>query len=301
MNQYERAVLQGMKQGKGIYYVISAIVLLATGLIAAYEYGNMGKLFAGESLLSLAILIMTAIFVHMAKSARLYLALYGHGVGAVEYAKAYCMSTIVSIVLPFKLGDLFRMFCYGGILASAIRGIVIVLLDRFMDTVALLSFILFARVAAGWGVSAVAYILIAFLALVLFAYHGFPGLSEFWRKYLIRARATRRKLSLLAVMEKLSGIYDETWSILRGRGMIMYFMSVAAWGVEIGGLFARNAISGKGQIGSMVSDYLESAIGGGQTAVLRQFVIISIALLVCAYMAVKAREVWRSHGGYSGI
>ena len=67
--------------------------------------------------------------------------LYDIQLGLKVCLSTYCKVTPVSIILPFKMGELYRMYCYGRQSGIVLRSVVIILLDRFMDTAALVTVI----------------------------------------------------------------------------------------------------------------------------------------------------------------
>ena len=124
------------------YNIINVVVLLITMLFFIYNCRDLPEIFAEKDLTSVFLLGITVILVHVIKAGRLYLALYGSEIAFITYLNTYCKVTPVSIMLPFKLGELFRMYCYGQLLGNNLKGVVIILFDRFMDTTALMTAIL---------------------------------------------------------------------------------------------------------------------------------------------------------------
>ncbi|MEE1291890.1 MAG: lysylphosphatidylglycerol synthase domain-containing protein, partial [Acutalibacteraceae bacterium] len=126
------------------YRVVDILTLcIAIGVFLAL-YGNVPALFAGVSVAQVLVIILTALLVHVLKATRLFLALYGQKISISEHLALYCKVTPVSMVLPYKVGEFYRMYAYGTHLKSGLKGIVIILLDRFMDTAALVTMILIA-------------------------------------------------------------------------------------------------------------------------------------------------------------
>lgn len=271
---------------------VDAAALLAAACLYARECGGAGEAFAGETALSVAALAATAALVHAAKALRLSLAVCGEGVGMADHLGAYCRSAPASILFPFKTGELYRMYCYGRLTGSAPRGVATILLDRFMDTAALVSAIALAGLALGWRIEPLAYALAAFLALVFAAYRAYPGIRDFWRGRLLGAEATGGRLAMLRALDGLDRAYGGIEAVARGRGALMYLASLAAWAAEIGSMCALGALSGRGAGGAMVFGYLGAAVGGPQTAESRRFVIVSVALLFCAWLAMVVREAF---------
>ena len=101
-----------MKKRKVVYNLINILVLLAAALIFVFNYINT-DIFAVLKWEQLAVITIAVVIVHFLKAFRLYLALYGSGLSIYSYSKIYCKVTPISILFPFKLGELFRMYCYG--------------------------------------------------------------------------------------------------------------------------------------------------------------------------------------------
>jgi len=275
---------------KGTYYVINSGVLALTVVLFAAQFRKLSDIFAEDRWITVLLLLMTAVLVHVLKALRLYLALYGSDVRFPEFIKTYCRVTPVSMVFPFKLGEFFRMYCYGTLMRNALKGVIIILLDRFMDTMALVTTALLIWTLNGGQVTSLVSILLVFLAAVLIVYHVWPEIYKFWKTYLLKAKASENRLALLNFLEKLHLLYWEVENMVRGRGIILYIMSMVAWGVEIGGLAIRNTMNGHTGNSQLYSEYLVSAMGVKQSPELKQFVIISVGLMIIIYLMINAVE-----------
>ena len=74
----------------------------------------------------------------------------------------------------------------------------------------------------------------------------------------------------------------------------MYFLSLIAWGVEIGSITLLNKLDKDIGLSSTISDYLTSALSGGQSNELGQFVFISILFMISIYLVLKAKDtLWK--------
>ncbi len=276
-----------MKKSKLVYYCINIIVLIITGILFFLDYRNVDEIFGNVTWFSGMILIATVVIVHLIKAFRLYLILYGADMGFKEYMKIYCKTTPVSVLFPLKTGEFFRMYCHGKKQGNLLKGAVIILLDRFMDTIALVTTILAIWLMNGGQVTGVVYLLIVFLAFALLMYFAFPGMYKFWKKHIMCARATKNKLAVLKLLDMFHLIYKEIASVSKGRGILLYSLSIVAWGVEIGSIAIIHGIRGDGKLTQAISEYLMSAMSQNQSRELRQFVFASVILMVCIYMFIK--------------
>ena len=277
-----------MKKDRLLYNLINLAVLILTAVLFVCAYvlpGDMPAILADERV---PVVILTVLLVHSVKALRLYLALYGNDMKRSACMKLYCKVTPVSVVLPWKLGEFFRIYCCGRELGSMLKGMVIILLDRFFDTMALVTMILILWFFGGGALPVLVYAFLVFLGLVILLYNGFPGMYEVWKKYLLSSKATVHKLSMLKLLDAANRIYCEIRGVLRGRGSLLYILSILAWGAEIGSLYLLRGASG--DPGSAVENYLSAALGTGDSAELKLFVVFTIVMLICAYALIKLAE-----------
>ena len=276
-----------MNGRKRIYNAVNVFVILLVVIAFLTKYRDIKFIFMRQNVGAIVIITATVCLVHLIKASRLYLALYGADVAVWTYIKIYCKVTPASLVFPFKLGEFFRMYCYGVEIHNLLKGIVTVIFDRFMDTTALVTIILFAWIINGGHITLLTYALMLFLICILVLYFVYPGMYHFWKKYILKAKATEHKLAVLKLLDMSNALYQEIVGVSRGRGVILYFMSLIAWGVEIGSLVLLTGPSVKEPLSEIITQYLISAMGGGASAELNQFVFISVVLMLVIYIGIK--------------
>ena len=281
-----------MESSRVRYNFINIAVLLLAAIFFISEYNNIGDVFRKVEFLYVFIIVIAAFIVHMIKAGRLYLALYGAEMSFMTYLKIYCKVTLVSVVLPLKLGDCFRMYCYGKQLKNGLKGIVIVLFDRFIDTLALVSIVFVISAFSGGNVTPFMYVLLLFLVSVMLVYSVFPRVYKFWNKYILRAKATSQKLAVLKVLNSLNHIYQEILYVTRGKGIVLFFMSLIAWAVEIGYISILDKLFGDGELSQTISVYLISVMNNKQSVKLKQFIVISVLMMLTIYIIVKVISIF---------
>ncbi len=277
-----------MKKGRLIYNLINLIVLALSVGLFVYTYVLSDKLSHILDSTFLPLVILSVLLVHTVKAIRLYLALYGLDMKRSACMKLYCKVTPVSVLLPWKLGEFFRMYCCGSELNSLSKGVVIILLDRFFDTMALVCMIMLMCLFLGGTLPVIVYGFLIFLILVFLIYLAFPGIYEVWKKYLLSSKATENKILSLKFLDALNRIYREVKGVLKGRGSLLYILSMLAWGAEIGSLYLIHASDADPS--GVISAYLSAAMGIGTSDDLQRFVIFTILLLICAYALLKLFE-----------
>ncbi len=280
-----------MKRNLKVYNIINLLVLIIAAFIFLKEYYDVESLFKDKNIWHIILIIVVVFFVHLIKAGRLYLALYEYNIDICTYIKIYCKVTPISLVFPFKIGEFFRMYCYGMELESMLKSIVIIIFDRFMDTLALVTILLLIIIFKGGYISLFTYLLFLFLISILIIYLVYPGVYKFWKKYTIKSIATERKLSVLKMLDLFNNIYLQIINVSKGRGVIFYCMSLIAWLCEIMGIVLLCGTTENINLNETLIDYLSSAMRKGSSIELQQFILISIILMSLVYLMIKFYEL----------
>lgn len=272
----------------------SIVNLLFLSAAAAYyfihEKANMNILLFQISPAHFCILLMTVILVHFIKALRLYIEMYGLQIPFSMHLKSYCKVTPVSIILPWKIGDLYRMYCWSILCGDYMKGIIYILFDRFIDTAALITVMLAVIIYYRGRISSIAYLLsIAFL-LILMTFFTFSGVTAYWKKSLLRSKATPGKLRTLEILDLSRHVFKDIERLMRSRGLLLYLMSLCAWGIEIGILILSKNPSASAN--DVLLTYLSAAIGTDTSTELMRFVFLSILFLILLYVLIKIFEIF---------
>ena len=272
-----------MKKSK-TYILVNLIVLtVALGLFCFYYNTSLEDIFIfpkGKILL-LAFMVLV---VHLLKAIRLYIAFYGTKINFISYLKTYCKVTPVNLLFPYKIGEFFRIYCYGNLINDYPKSAITVLLDRFMDTSALITFIFILYCFYGGSLPHLAYVFIVFLLFVLFAYFIFPGLYKFWRFYFLAAPATDNTLKSLKVLNLMYRLFASVKQVVAGRGIILYILSLMSWGIELLNISFLTKDNSLQNASVSFFDYLSAALTNGFCPELRIFIFVSIILLLIFYL-----------------
>ena len=157
------------------YKLVNILVLLLTVLLLGRALLHQDFSFVLHNPLICPIMIVTVVLVHGIKAFRLYLELLDRKLPVGLFLRQYCKITPVSMILPLKAGDLFRCYCYGYYIDDWMYGIAVILLDRFVDTAALITVLILFVLPLGNAMPAVSFVLLAVLFALSFIYFALPG------------------------------------------------------------------------------------------------------------------------------
>ena len=284
------------------YKLVNILVLLLTVLLLSRALLHQDFSFVLHNPLICLIMIVTVGLVHGIKAFRLYLELLDRKLPVGLFLRQYCKITPVSMILPLKAGDLFRCYCYGYYIGDWMYGIAVILLDRFVDTAALITVLILFVLPLGNAMPAVSFVLLAVLFALSFIYFALPGLCQYWNRYLIAGRGSTRKLFALTVLARLEAAYRDIHRVVQGKFLLSYMLSVVAWLVEIGGLALTVSLL-RADLGAAMSAYLFGAMWGGKISYLSGIILFGTVLLLLLYLVTLlfVRRKEREHEAYRNL
>ena len=231
----------------------------------------------------LVILIFTVFSVYSLKAFRFYFLVAGSGIPLVKYICVFAQTSFVNIIVPFKAGEIFRLFCFGHLTKNYPKGFAIVLLDRFVDTLSLLAILLVANILDKTETSAIFFLLVAVCAFLILFYAVLHGILVYWNEYFIKSKSSRSHLNALIFVNKLTEVYDELRNLVNGRFFLIFMLSIFSWGIEIGSLLLCRIFFDFEQK-AFISNYLSAALSGNNFLPLRNFILVSMGFLACVWV-----------------
>ena len=222
-------------------------------------------------MIAVAAIAVTVLFlcVHLIKMMRLYLIVMESGTSFDRFVPAYLRTTLVNLLIPYKLGEIYRVAAFSRISGGFRTGFFSVLIDRFFDTLALVMILLPYQLLISGKVTVPTLLLTAFLVVVLMAYRVFLPSYTFLNRYIITSRDSKRSMMALAALEKAGGYYRYANGLVTGRYGILLLFSLAAWLLDMGHPFSV------ADFGS----YIESIVSGSEYDTKRLYTLCSAAVI----------------------
>lgn len=247
-------------------------------------------------LLFIAVLLGFAL-VHVIKMMRMYLVVMEQSVPFKRFVPAYLRTTLVNLIIPFKLGEIYRIGVFSRITGSFNVGFFSVLVDRFFDTLALVAIILPYQILSGKGVSVPVILLTVFLLLVVFAYLMFPSSYKYLNRYIIMNRVSKSSMAALRGLEKVHDWYLYVRALVTGRYGLMVLFSFAAWIFEMLVLVGIGRFFGIDFSVSAFGEYISSILSPVAMPIERVYTVCSIVIIAIAtivftviYLVSKKKE-----------
>ncbi len=217
--------------------------------------------------------------VHLSKMMRLYLILLESKIEFKRFILTYLKTTLTNLIIPFKLGELFRIFCFARETRVFQVGLFGVLVDRFFDTVTLLVILLPFELFVTGKVTIVTGILTIFAVVAVFIFVVFPGIYGYLNKYIIMNKTSKRSMTALRGLEVAKTWYQHVKDLIKGRYALIVLLSCAAWIIEIGVLWCLSGMRDIRFTPKAFSDYIATIFMSGSSELLVTYTIIGAALI----------------------
>jgi len=240
----------------------------------------------------LPLVLVVSLIVQLIKATRMYIIMIDTGLSYADNLRRYSETTIINIVVPFKIGEVYRIFLYGRVIGSYTGGIVRVLTDRLIDTAALLTFLTILLIVKGTAVLPLYLFLLAAFVLLMAVWLAFPSVYRFWNDYLIAQKHSARAVRVLKVLSDANNAYQYLRKLIRGRLFVMYALSLLAWGLELIGVYALTALYHE-NTSSQIAAYLNSTLTAANNVHQKLYALcylIVLALLLIFALILKRRR-----------
>ncbi len=232
------------------------------------------------------------VIVHVSKLSRLYLIVIDEKIPFRRFVFLYCLTTLVNLIVPFKLGEFFRIFVFCLAVRDVKIGFLSVLLDRFFDTVALVLILLPVELLKREPVSDSTLLLTVFAVVAVFVYVAFPSFYLYLNRYLIMNRSSKGAMGSLRLLELVRSGYEYVKRLIHGRYALLVIFSFVAWLMECAILFllARFILE---QDRADVSGYIQNIVSANHTPLMDTYVLFAICLMSAAVILTLFVSLWK--------
>lgn len=270
---------------KRIVYVVTNLLFIGLAL-ALVNYAQLFTINLSVQKIFLTVLLF--LIIHAIKFARMYLILLEDLISPKEMLKLYIKTTFVSTVLPFKSGELFKMYSYGFKISNYPRGVMAVLIEKFFDALVLcLILIPYSLLAEDGSLSPMVIVLMMFLAVVSVIYFSSETTCRYLNKFLITRTGGKKGVAILKGVDEYQRLYRDARQMLAGRGVVYLILGLMAWIVE-GGLLTILSDNGGGIQLAQVAQYISDGFFGVYNADFSYYIFLCTFIFgiitVCIYI-----------------
>lgn len=232
-------------------------------------------------LIVIALLVLFGL-VHLIKLMRLYLIVMEQDVMFERYVPAYLRTTFVNLIVPYKLGEIYRVGVMSRITGSFKIGFFSTLVDRFFDTLSLVLIILPYQLFISGKVTVPIILLFAFLVIMILFYILYPSTYRYLNRFIIMNRTSGRSMTALKWLEGIHEWYEYVRQLVTGRYGLLIMFSFVAWIFEFGVLALVSKLLGQTFDIQTFGDYISGILGGSTGRLGRVYTIGAAAVILVA-------------------
>ena len=213
------------KNNKVIYDLINCIVFIA---IILYILKFNKNIFTLE-FKYLLIAIIPFICIHAFRIIRQYIILMEENIKMKKLVKSYLISSLTNTILPFRIGELYKIYLYGYEIKNYKKSTIAVLTDKFFDCIFLLIAFIIIETIAQKELSIITVILLIFVAFIIIMYISFENTYLFLNKYLIINKNKKSGIKCLKILDEAKNIFDSIKNMIKKREIIIGILTILSW------------------------------------------------------------------------
>jgi len=154
-----------------------------------------------------------------------------------QMLQTYVVSTAASFALPFKLGELFRIFWIGIHAANMGRGLIVVWVERILDAALIaLIYLVVASLQTGVSMAPVASAFFIIPLLIVFSILMLKVLPESMQNinlWVLRNYKGREAIRWLKLLQGMAEFTSEARAALSNRALSLVMLTLCIWVLEI--------------------------------------------------------------------
>lgn len=212
------------------------------------------------------------------KAVRIYFLLMYNKLSFSNFVHVYLQTTYINLLLPFKLGELYRIYRFTVLSNNMALGVTVVIVDRVFDSLPLCIYILSSRVISGSAISLAFIFIVVFIMIFLLFYFMFGSFYKLLNHFFIFKSESTRGLKALYILKELKKIHQLCENIVKDKVIILLTISTVCWGIEFLTAYLNSSSGNSG----IIINYVNAVLFGEYSRPLLLFIqTSSILLLLC--------------------
>lgn len=275
-----------MKSKQTLMYNFINILFLVIAIMLVNYNGILEMHF---NIWQIFVLIFIFIVLHIFKFIRIYFILLEERVTLKEMVKMYVKTTFVSIVLPYKLGEIYKMYLYGYQIKNYTKGVIAVIIEKFFDAI-ILCFILIPFGITNGKISLLAIILLIFILFIIFIYLTIENTYSYLNRFFITSINSKRGLLSLNIIEKIRNIFIKSKELLHGRFAMLFVLTILTWLIEIIFVCAMSLFMKINICFDTIASYISDAFFGINNVLFNNYIYICTAIFLLVIILIYVKK-----------
>jgi hypothetical protein len=274
------------------YYLINIFFLT----IALFLVLTSGILPFAFSLNQFLLLLLLFLIIHFIKFIRIYFILLEEMIPMKQLLKIYIKTTFVSIALPYKSGELFKMYSYGHEINNYSKGIISVIIEKFFDAVVLCLFLIPYGLYVNKQINSFAWLMLIVVLITSMLYKAFKSTYYYLNRFFVVKVQNKESIFALEILEKINELYNTAKNMLNGRSIVIIGLSGLSWTCEILLIYFMSKWSSI-NVGFMtIAGYFSDSFFGITNTLFNNYIYLGTIILLIAVAIIyidKFIKIWK--------
>ena len=278
-----------MKKNSLLYNIINIAFILSSILLVDY----LEIFYIDFSFGEIIFLILLFVFLHLLKFIRIYFILLEEKISLSRIIRTYIKTTFVSIALPFKIGEIFKMYSYGKDINSYSKGIIAVIIEKFFDAVVLSVILIPYSLIKGERLSSLSIIMLVFLITVIVIYLSFESTYYYLNKFFIAKSQSKKTLIVLNFLNQIKNIYDKAKELIKGRSILLTCLTFIIWLVETIFVYIMANFMNMKINFMVVVNYISDAFFGIKNTLFNNYIYLCTAIFLVSLIIIYSIKAYK--------
>jgi hypothetical protein len=282
---------------KKYFEVFVFVLILILFYLLYFKNSNLVINFSAKGIFAILLFILLIALNQFLKYIKFYLIIIKNKIKLNSYTNKYLKTTLVNIVIPYKLGEVYRFYEFGNVIGYK-NSLFSIIIDRFFDILGLLIFVVPFEIINDKQLSVPTILFICGLLVLALIYLIFPFFYKFINLYLLKNGNSKKSLYALSTLEKCKEMHNIIKDRIYCRGIIILLISVCYWGVEFLALKVLETFSIVSISGFGIANYMNSFfyfLSGYKEYV----VLYVISMLVLIFLIIIKRLIFYRKRGHN--
>jgi len=215
------------------------MILLGISVVALAVYLALGAQWFPSMMVTLVPALLLYLLAHCLRALRIFLLLYDGRLRASETLLTHIHAAGVSMLIPWKLGEIYRIVVFQGLSPTFRRVLMSVWVERIWDTIALLLLLLIPSLMHSDTPinSELLLMMLAFLCISAFLFLVLPENINLVKRYLIVRKRSDQALWMLIWVDRIHTLLITAYRLLCYRVATMAWITCGIWTLELGALW----------------------------------------------------------------
>lgn len=237
------------------------------------------------------LILISFSFIHFFRVIRQYMILMDSKIHINELTKSYLFSSLLNTILPYKLGEIYKIYLYGGVIKDYKKSAIAVIIDKFFDAFVLLIIFSIIEIKKGQGLSYITILLLLVVCGIFIIYFSFDKTYKFLNQYLVINKNNKITIKCLKILEEAYELYLEIKNMIKYREILLIILTILSWALEIVFVYVIKYIKYNNFNFTNFVEYINSSFFGFQNDLSNYYILETIILIVFFMIFVEIRKV----------